>query len=71
MRRWKQLDPHLLDLEEMHEEQSYLKKRQYRLDKLQRMGKNVEPDLAAVSAREHILDIAIRERRNAMSGIDK
>ena len=69
MKRWKQLDPHLLDLQEMYEEHNYLVKRLYRLEKLKRMGKDVEPDLAAVIAREHVLDIAMRERRNAMAGI--
>jgi len=66
--RFKQLDPHLMDLEEMVVEHNYMQKRLYRLRKLERLGKVVEPILSQVAKREDVLDIAIRERRRQMVG---
>ena len=67
--RFKQHAPHLLDLREMVEEHNYLTKRIYRLEKLGRLGKEVEPDLGTAMARELILDVGIRERKLAMAQI--
>ena len=69
MARFKELRPDLMNLYEMEEEHEYLTKRLYRLEKLQKMGKVVEPDLQTVLEREDILDIAIRERRRRMEEI--
>ena len=66
---FKELSPRLMDLSEMENELLYLQKRLYRLRKLERLGKEVEPDLGTVSAREDILDVAVRERRLAMAEI--
>lgn len=71
MPRFKNLRPALMDLHEMETEHGYLTKRLYRLEKLQRMGKEVEPDLQAVVEREDVLDIAIRQRRRGMDEIPR
>lgn len=67
--RFKKMDPRLMDLGEMEKEHRYLTKRLYRLEKLQKMGKEVEPDLQNVLEREDELDIAIRQRRRGMAEI--
>ena len=69
MPRFKQLIPALMDLSEMKSEHEYLSKRLYRLEKLQRMGKEVEPDLQNVLEREDLLDIAIRQRQLGIAEI--
>lgn len=69
MLRKKALIPQLMDLGEMETEHRYLTKRLYRLDKLQALGKQVEPDLQTVLEREDVLDIAIRERLRGMAEI--
>ena len=67
--RFKQHAPRLLSLPEMEEELKYLQKRMYRLEKLKRLGLNVEPDLQVVAEREAILDVGVRERLIAMEEI--
>lgn len=69
MPHFKALSPHLMDLPEMEKELLYQQKRLYRLRKLEKLGKSVEPDLREVFEREQDLDIAVRERRLAMSEI--
>lgn len=69
MRHFKRLSPRLLNLPEMEEELNYVRKRMYRLRKLQGLGKDVNPDLQVLVDREDVLDIAVRERRLAMSEI--
>lgn len=69
MPRFKKLDPHLMDIEEMLVELSYQKKRLYRLEKLKRLGKDCEPDLSECKERENTLDLAWRERRRLMAEI--
>lgn len=67
--RFKGHPPRLMDLPEMEQEHQYLTKRLYRLEKLKRMGKDVEPDLSNATVREDVLDVAIRERRRGMEEI--
>lgn len=67
--RFRGLEVDLLELAEIEAELAYQTKRLYRLEKLERWGKQVEPDLKVCRAREAQLDLERRRRRAAMEEI--
>lgn len=67
--QFRKLRPEMMNLPEMEIELAYQTKRLYRLRKLERMGKDVEEDLAIVLERETELDLAVRKRYIAMEDI--
>lgn len=66
---FRDLVPNLMNLPEIEEELAYQTKRLYRLRKLQRLGKQVEPDMGVVAKREAELDLEVRLRQRGMAEI--
>lgn len=69
MRHFRNLPTNKMNLPEIEEELSYQTKRLYRLRKLERMGKEVQPDLGICEKREADLDMGRRDRLIHMAEI--